>query len=292
MDIKLITELNPKEKIWWEHEIKNFRGRIIQEPKSYAKTVIEERGFNKSNLTDDIESIIEKTREEIWQTYLIDEALFHQELLTHLSKSRHLPKSILINLISKRVLDTYKDIGRIELQNILSEIVGEYTGRIMPYIYLLSLSTTNSRRSRSGKTFETLIEALFDVFEYPYTNQSSIGNAGYESNLGKKVDLIVPSIDSYIKNRPMCAVVTMKTSLRERWQEVAEELNRTNVPHIYLLTADRGVTPNTVSIMKRYNITLVVYQSEKTSKFEKFANVQDFRTFFLQEIPHILSYWK
>jgi hypothetical protein len=30
----------------------------------------------------------------------------------------------------------------------------------------------------------------------------------------------------------------MKTSLRERWQEVAEEIERTKIPEIHLLTVD------------------------------------------------------
>jgi hypothetical protein len=83
----------------------------------------------------------------------------------------------------------------------------------------------------------------------------------------------------------------MKTTLRERWQEVAEELSRTNVPHIYLLTADTSVTLNVINTMKQYNITLVVYSNEKTNKFSESENVQDFARFFSIEMPHIISYW-
>lgn len=292
MDIQVITELDSQEKKWWESEIKKYRSKLIKEPKAYAKIIILEKGLTKEDLENDVESVIEETREAIWQTYLIDEANFHKEILVHLSNTRDLPKNILEKLISNNLLENFDELSKDTLASKVAEIVGEYTGKIMPYIYQLSLSTTNSRRSRSGKTFETLIETLFDVFGYPYGDQSSIGNVSYESNLGKKVDLIVPDIQSYIKNRPKCAVVTMKTSLRERWQEVAEELQRTNVPHIYLLTVDRDVTPNTVAIMKRYNITLVVYKTEKQTKFTEYENVQDFQTFFLQEMPHILSYWK
>lgn len=294
MDIKLITELSDIEKAWWENEIKSFRAKYIKDPKEYAKIVLLERGITREELKINLESIIEVTREKIWQTYLIDEAVFHEKILTHLAKSRDLPKDILHDIVSKNLLGS--DLGRLtpeQLSEKISAVVGEFTGRVMPYIYQLSLSTTNSRRSRSGKTFEVLMETLFDIFEYPYGNQSSVGNATYEeSNLGKKVDLIVPSIEAYTQNRPKCAVVTMKTSLRERWQEVAEELNRTNVPHIYLLTVDKSVTANTVQIMKRYNITLVLYKTEKESKFKDYSNVQDFQTFFLEEMPHIIGYWK
>lgn len=84
----------------------------------------------------------------------------------------------------------------------------------------------------------------------------------------------------------------MKTTLRERWQEVAEELQRTNVPHIYLLTVDKDVTLNTAEIMKQYNITLVLYKKDKDRSLKGCANVIDYETFFLKEMPHILSYWK
>jgi hypothetical protein len=35
----------------------------------------------------------------------------------------------------------------------------------------------------------------------------------------------------------------MKTSLRERWQEVAEEIERTKIPEIHLLTVDEDISP-------------------------------------------------
>jgi hypothetical protein len=132
-----------------------------------------------------------------------------------------------------------------------------------------------------------------DVFGYPYKDQSALGTTFYrQNNLGKKVDLIIPGADEYLRNRSKCAVVTMKTTLRERWQEVAEELSRTNIPHIYLLTIDDSLTSNVINTMNQYNITVVLYSSEKITKFSDKENVQDFKTFFLREMPHIVEYWK
>lgn len=293
-ELNLITSLDDAESTWWGEVIKEFRVRIIKEPKAYALEIITKEGITRDQLSVDTENYLELLREAIWRRYLIDEAHFHREVISHLIQTRDLPRSILTQILNENFFaEDYSKMSKEEVLKRMSKIVGDCAGRVMPYIYELSLSTTQSRRSRAGKVFEKIIETFFDIFGYPYSNQSALGNAAYNvHNLGKKVDLIVPDVTSYLSNRPKCAVITMKTTLRERWQEVAEELNRTNVPHIYLLTVDDGVSANTADIMHQYNITLVLYKRAKTKTFGERANVIDYETFFLKEIPHILSYWK
>tara|TARA_B100000745_G_scaffold296224_1_gene241317 strand:+ start:2495 stop:3391 length:897 start_codon:yes stop_codon:yes gene_type:complete len=289
----IITELSDVEKQWWDETIKQFRSEFIREPKHYSDTTLRQKGVTLEQLQENTDQMIEELREETWQLYLLDEAVFHQEVLAYLVRERDLPKNILNAIIDEKVLtEDYKDIGKEEFTLRIAGVIGEYTGKVMPYIYALSLSTTQSRRSRSGQTFEAIVESFMDVFGYSYDNQSSVGTDSFsESGLGKKVDLIVPGMEEYSRNRSKSAVVTVKTTLRERWQEVAEELQRTNVPHIYLLTADTGVSVPTIDTMSRYNITLVVYSTEKEGKFANKENVMDFQTFYNQEMPHIISYW-
>ena len=293
--IEFITRLQPEELEWWRSTIVKFRREYIKDPKSYAEKIIQEEKITRDTLKISLEKHLEVIREKVWGLYLIDEAEFHRNVLAHLMLVRDLPRSILQNVIEEYSLFELdlKNMDREEAYKTIAKLVGDTSGRIFPYLYELSLSTTQSRRSRSGKVFERIIETFFEIFEYPYNNQSSIGNAGYDTvGLGKKVDLIVPDVEKYLDERSKCAVVTMKTSLRERWQEVAEELQRTNVPHIYLLTVDKTVTSNTINVMKRYNITLVLYKTTKEDKLKEFTNVKSFEEFFLHEIPHILSYWK
>jgi hypothetical protein len=45
----------------------------------------------------------------------------------------------------------------------------------------------------------------------------------------------------------------MKTSLRERWQEVAEEIERTKIPEIHLLTVDEDIPKNKAQEMANHN---------------------------------------
>ena len=105
------------------------------------------------------------------------------------------------------------------------------------------------------------------------------------------VDGLIPGIDAYKEHRSKCAILTMKTTLRERWQEVVEELHRTNVPHVYLLTLDDSIGDNLLDTMRNHNITLVapLYVKERN---EGKRNLISFEELFNRELPHILEYWE
>ena len=288
---ELLTQLDVEEKTWWSNTIKDFRNRLITEPRLYATEILNNSWTNDEEMLENLDSVIRHAREQIWQLYLIDEAKFHAAVLAHLFTERDLPRSILDTIVDKDLLQRIEDND--EFVSEIGKLVGDYAGRVMPYIYELALSTTQSRRSRAGKTFEQLIESLLEHFDIRFDNQGSVSSGLFsDAGLGKKVDAIVPSIEKYIENRSKCSVVTMKTSLRERWQEVAEELSRTNVPHIYLLTVDEAVTTNVIDTMRKYNISLVVYGSEKTQKFSAYPNVYTFQDFFTKEMKFIMDYWR
>ncbi len=125
---------------------------------------------------------------------------------------RELPNTILETIVKK---NTSLNLENLEL---VKASIGAFTGEIMPYIYEVTLSTTNSRRSRAGTTFEHIITYIMGYFEYPYVEQASLGTAFYKTNdLGKLVDGILPSAKAYQSHRSMCVVISMKTTIRERW---------------------------------------------------------------------------
>ena len=265
----------------------------MQRPSYYVESVTSEIS-EMDLMTEEVSEAIYSIRESCWTMYLNDEVEFHKQVISHLVRERELPNSILSNLIESQILSDDNDqrMTKDELVSRIGEIVGDYSGRIMPYIYQLSLSTTNSRRSRAGTTFEAIIEYFIsEVFDYPFESQAKLGTEFYSDNgVGKMVDGVIPSKKAYIKNRSKCQIITMKTTLRERWQEVVEELNRTNIPHIYLLTLDEGLTDGVLTQMKSENITVVTYDRIKDNHPTR-DNVISFETFFKTEIPHVVEYW-
>ncbi len=285
--------LTDAESEWWDKTIQEFRKRFVKTPREYVDICINQKNYQLENLRDDIETLLIDERETIYHLFLRDESVMNGELITHLIKERELPNSTYEALLDKSSLFDERATMTIDhFRDRTASLIGEFTGEIFPYLYALSLSSTNSRRARAGGTFEMLIEKCLDIFNYPYQNQSSLGTEFYNSNrIGKKVDLIIPGRKAYEQRRTACAIVSAKTTLRERWQEVVEELNRSNVRHIYLATLDEGITQNQIDIMKEYNITLIVRKSEKSTKFLKAGSVESFETFFNTTIPHLLEVW-
>lgn len=285
--------LTETESDWWDKTIQEFRKEYVKSPREYVDLCINQKNYKLEDLKEDIETLLIDERETIYKLFLKDESVMNGKLVTHLIKNREIPSSTYEELLeNSNIFEESSNLTIEHFRDKTATLIGEYTGEIFPYLYALSLSSTNSRRARAGGTFEMLIEKCLDIFNYPYQNQSSLGTEFYNSNrIGKKVDLIIPGRKAYEQRRTACAIVSAKTTLRERWQEVVEELNRSNVRHIYLATLDEGITGNQIDIMKEYNITLVVRKLEKVSKFSKAGNVESFETFFNVTIPHLLEVW-
>jgi hypothetical protein len=276
------------------HEIKSLRTQLVQSPTHYVENAFRAMGLTIERLNLDMDSAIREARELSYRKYLEDEAKFHSEILRKLTKNREMPNQIMAAIMKPIIQEQgFLNLPKEDLVLKVSAVSGEYVGRIFPYVYQLCLSTTQSRRARAGREFELVIEQIMKIYEYAYEAQSTVGAARFqELELAKAVDFLVPSTSAYQDNRPKCAVITAKTSLRERWQQVAEELQRTNVPAIYLLTLDEAVTDSVLERLIRYNITLVLLESEKKVKFSTVKQVLSFKDFFTHDLPHTLNYWK
>ena len=282
-----LVALTKKELDWLAREIKKYRNKYIKTPEQYLKQLKEQKNVDIKSIKENVSNGIELLREGCWQLYLEDEAAFNKNFIAHLVMSRELPNSLLKKYIKKSNIKSSKNFD-----DDLCNLIGNYTGSIMPYLYALDLSTTNSRRSRSGKTFEAIIKFLIkDVYGYPFDDQSTVAEGFFqEQGIGKIVDGIIPGKDNYISNRAKTLIITMKTSLRERWQEVAEEMRRTNIPQIYLLTVDKTLTARKLKTMAHQNICVVNYDFVK-EQYRDHSNVISFTEFFNREIPHCLEYW-
>lgn len=257
--MKAILELDEGEIKWWRKKIGNVRSRYVLAPKelirNYINTIKDEPDYlDRVRNTSDF---IRNVRDNTWSTYIESELLFYKTVVKELLEERVHPHDVLATVMTEATINDITASGsHEEMLKKISEVFGNFTGRIFPYFFELSKSVTNSRRSRAGKSFEEIVHSIMDAYSYPYDDQSELGKKTFEQKgLGKMVDGILPGMGAYDTNRSKCLVVTMKTTLRERWQEVVEELNRTNVPSIHLLTLDDGINTNLLNIMRNHNIT-------------------------------------
>ena len=290
--IPTIIELPKLEQEKFDALIKKYRDKYIRPSSEIVDLVLsEDKEFLELIKSKQMSLYILKLREKVWQEYLNDEIDFNAVLMKDLHKLLDTPKEILEILLSdSKIIDKKGE----ELVSTIKEVCGEYAGRVFPYIYRLSLSNTQSRRSRAGKTFEVIIYKVYEILGYDYDSQSKVGRKICDSvGLGKKVDSILPSIEAFKERRNKAIIGTMKTSLRERWQEVAEEIERTKIPVIHLLTVDESISKSKAMEMANHNIIIVTFDWVANSEnIRTMKNVISFEEYLFDEIPNILKFWE
>ncbi len=289
-NIPVIIEIPEQEQKALDKLIKSYRTKYIRSSQILVDKIFEENKIYIDTIKNgNVSSIISRLRQAVWDEYLKDEVEFNvilmQDLYKLLKTPKHILDSLLINNLS--TLDSH------QLKEEVIKLCGEYAGRVYPYIYKISLSNTNSRRARAGKTFEAIVYKVYQTLSYPFDSQGKVGRKTFtELGLGKKVDSILPSISAYEQRRNKTIVGTMKTSLRERWQEVAEEIERTKIPEIHLLTADENIPKSKALEMNNHNIIVVTYSWVANSEdLKAMKNIISFEEYLFEEIPSILKFW-
>lgn len=284
-----------------DHEKERFSSIIQKERKiripSAETTIKEAKKFNQDLIegllnNGKISEAIVQWRKFSYDYFLEQERNFNGVILKEIANIFEGPKELLTCISNK--LYALSNISEAKFYNELNQYFGVYSGYISPYIYQLCLSNTQSRRSRAGKEFEQIVYSLYDYFGFAFESQASIGKKSFSKlGLGKVVDSIIPNTDAFSKLRIQTIVGSMKTTLRERWQEVVEEIQRSSLPNIYLLTVDNDISDKKIAQMREHNIVLVVLDSVKRSKkLSTCHNVIDFEYYFSNSIPDVLNYWE
>ena len=273
--------------------IKEQRKLLIKSPKEAAKiaTEVHKNAIESLLKNGKISEAIIQLRQFSYDEFLKEESLFNGVILSEIGKKFDAPKTML-DAASLQLFQVNIQSAN-EFSEKISDLFGTYAGFISPYIYQLCLSNTQSRRSRAGKVFEGIIYSLYEYFDYAYDSQSAIGKKAFsELKLGKVVDSILPSTEAFTQFRNKTIVGSMKTTLRERWQEVVEEIQRSNLPNIYLLTVDDDISDAKAEQMAQHNIVLVVLESvKKQAKLKNKRSIIDFESYFTDEIPRVMDYW-
>jgi hypothetical protein len=141
------------------------------------------------------------------------------------------------------------------------------------------LSASQHRKSRAGRSFEQHIARLLRDGRIAFEEQAVTG--------GRRPDFVLPSLvilNTKKRTFQEAMVLSAKTTLRERWKQVAME--KFNCA-LFLATVDDRVSSAAIDDMGNQGIRLVVPESLKTSKetcYNGKTNVITFREFFDEEI--------
>lgn len=161
-----------------------------------------------------------------------------------------------------------------EGQDIVTAVV-----RGFPLLDATFLSASQHRKSRAGRSFEQHIARVLQDGNIPFEEQAVTG--------GRRPDFVLPSLvtlQSLERQFDEAAVLSAKTTLRERWKQVT--LEKFNAA-LFLATVDDRVSSEAIDDMGRQDICLVVPESLKNSKetcYKGKDNVITFRSFFRDEI--------
>ncbi|MGE3703391.1 MAG: type II restriction endonuclease [Hyphomicrobiaceae bacterium] len=147
--------------------------------------------------------------------------------------------------------------------------------RGFPELDAIFLSAAQTRKSRAGLSFEYHVERLFKDGKIRYEAQAVFG--------GRRPDFVLPDVKE-LNEKGDAVIVSLKTTLRERWKQLAMEKP---FGAIFLATVDDRVSGEAIDEMSRNSISLVVPESLKKAKesaYDGYGNVITFRQFFDDEV--------
>jgi len=141
----------------------------------------------------------------------------------------------------------------------------------------LFLSASQTRKSRAGISFEHHVKRLLVDGCIYHEAQVVIGS--------RRPDFILPDVAALNDtNRTEALILSLKTTLRERWKQLGLERRHGAV---FLATVDDRISAPAIAEMARNEIVLVVPESLKKSKetdYKDHEGVITFRDFFHDQI--------
>lgn len=236
--------------------IKEKRLELVKNPYDLVYDIFTELGYDKKDkkyIRDNASTIIEQLRDKCWEYFISIEKEFITQALEALIDEDYVEK-----LTSSDAIKWYfKEYGE--------------------YIYAVTLSNTQSRRSRAGNEFEVIIELILMGAGITFDSQGNIGKDAFiKKGLSKSVDFVLPSVLHYTLNKRDTVLISAKTTLRERWQEVPEEMVRTGAREMFLATLDSTVSNDVLDTLYETNIQLVTTQNNIKKKYSHNPRVLSF----------------
>lgn len=172
--------------------------------------------------------------------------------------------------------ETYKKYAGEEKEAIISDKVGglekeTYTRdevsvlirEMMEDAARLEMSQKQSRSSRAGKSFEIIIKELLDRLGI---SSEGITREHKKSGL-RRIDLVIPDKATAIESPDTAHFLSLKTSLRERWMQVAEEQTQGQRTHLLTILQNETLSAETARKITERGIFLYVPDRVKDDLF-------------------------
>lgn len=238
------------------------RGFSLESPRAIIEeardNVTRRHGYTIAQIKTNFDSLIDETEREAHKVYLKYEKQYGEDVFL----------AFISYLIAEGEISSVKDIGMV-------------LARYFKAFDRFFLSLAQSRKSRAGKTFEKIHNALFVKLEYPFDDQVVIDG---------KPDFLMPSAEHYKRNPMDCIIFTAKRTLKERWRQIVTE--GTRGLGFFLATIDEKVSSAQLKEMLNHRINLVCPQRIKDKCYSDAVNVISFSRFFADHLDPAMERWR
>lgn len=225
------------------------------------------------NVLNEEWEVYQKYEKELYKTKVIP-TIFN--LIENENNRFPVCQSVIKNIIDS--LSQKETIDFKECITIISESLFEYFEALFQSIH-------QSRKARAGGSFQYQIENLLTLGGFPFSKQTKLNGP---------VDFILPSEEYYTQYRHDAIILSVKRTLRERWQQAIAELQSARIGRIYLATAEtdkRRIRENDLNRMDNLNVTLVVFDSIKIEKFPNRNTVIGYNEFINTNVLSAEQLW-
>lgn len=161
----------------------------------------------------------------------------------------------------------------------VADVIGTLARNFGAIYKEVMLSAVQRMKVRAGASFEHHVRRMLSDGSLPFDEQKPSGN--------QRPDFILPSLSRLhlsTRLRDEALILSLKTTLRERWKQVVKEARNCDV---FLATVDDKVAADAIADMRDDGIYLVVPESLKRSKYAEYegrSNVITFKDFFESDL--------
>ncbi|WP_448587560.1 type II restriction endonuclease [Thermocrinis sp.] len=131
--------------------------------------------------------------------------------------------------------------------NKLSELFSEFGELVKEFEKDLG----NMRKARGGKTFEKVILRLLNFIGIPCE-----APRGEYTEFLRRIDLVVPNLETAIKSPDRAVFLTCKRTLRERWKQEVPSIGPNQI--VYLITIDGDISESKIEEIKEKGLIIFV----------------------------------